>query len=98
MFLCLVTWDFIFTGYVQAQCATYRMPYELVYGTHYNESNWIGIDKSVQQINNIIYQLENVLPRATDQVWGAKQTAWMNVLPEKVEDGLDDYYDEFKLK
>lgn len=82
--------DDAYEGYNQAQCAAYRMPYEIVYGTEYKESTWIGLIESIDLVDEVIDLLETDYVEATNETFD--DTDWLDDQPEDSEDAIEEYY------
>mmetsp|Transcript_8436 Transcript_8436/g.16794 ORF Transcript_8436/g.16794 Transcript_8436/m.16794 type:complete len:734 (-) Transcript_8436:2343-4544(-) len=85
--------DDAYEGYNQAQCAAYRMPYEITYGTEYKDSTWIGLIESIDLIDEVIDLLETDYVSATDDTFD--DTDWLDDQPDEVNDQIEDYYEEY---
>jgi hypothetical protein len=85
--------DDAYEGYNQAQCAAYRMPYEIVYGTDYKKSTWIGLNDSIDLIDEVIDLLEGEYVEATDETFD--KTDWLDDQPDQVDEEIDSYYEEY---
>jgi hypothetical protein len=86
--------DDAYEGYQQAQCAAYRVPYDVVYGSSYNKTTWGGLDYCIDLLQEIIVLLDSEYTPASEIAFA--NTTWLELQPEETYAEIFRYYWVYK--